>query len=177
MHNAIETNGLVFTPYLVDERAPYADAFIRGSFIGSDSSHKRANFIRSILEGIVFSFEDLMQIYQHNQHNFDTVISIGGGAQSSLWLQIQADIFNKKVASLRNEQTASLGATIIAAVGAGWYANLKDCTDVFVKTKKFYYPNADNISKYQKLYPIYHQVYQDTRDLSFHLIQFRRQNH
>ena len=50
MHNAIETNGLVFTPYLVDERAPYADAFIRGSFIGSDSSHKRADFIRSILE-------------------------------------------------------------------------------------------------------------------------------
>ena len=41
MHNAIETNGLVFTPYLVGERAPYADAFIRGSFIGSDSSHKR----------------------------------------------------------------------------------------------------------------------------------------
>ena len=26
MHNAIETNGSVFTPYLVDERAPYADA-------------------------------------------------------------------------------------------------------------------------------------------------------
>ena len=115
-----------------------------------------------------------MQIYQHNQHNFDTIISISGGAQSPLWLQIQADIFNKKVASLRNEQTASLGATIIAAVGAGWYANLKDCTDVFVKTKKFYYPNADNISKYQKLYPIYYQVYQHTRDLIFHLIQFRQ---
>lgn len=80
MHNAIETNGLVFTPYLVDERAPYADAFIRGSFIGSDSSHKRADFIRSIIEGIIFSFEDLMQIYQHNQHNFNTVISIGSGA-------------------------------------------------------------------------------------------------
>ena len=80
MHNAIETNGLVFTPYLVGERAPYADAFIRGSFIGLDSSHKRADFIRSILEGIIFSFEDLMQIYQHNQHNFDTVISIAGEA-------------------------------------------------------------------------------------------------
>lgn len=173
----VGANGLVFTPYLVGERAPYADAFIRGSFIGLDSSHKRADFIRSILEGIIFSFEDLMQIYQHNQHNFDTVISIGGGAQSPLWLQIQADIFNKKVASLMNEQTASLGATIIAAVGAGWYANFQDCTDVFVKTKKFYYPIADNVTKYQKLYPIYHQVYQHTRDLSFNLIQFRQQNH
>lgn len=78
------------------------------------------------------------------------------------------------MASLRNEQTASLGATIITAVGAGWYANLKDCTDVFVKTKKFYYPNADNVAKYQKLYQIYHQVYQNTRDLSFHLIQFQQ---
>lgn len=78
------------------------------------------------------------------------------------------------MASLRNEQTASLGATIITAVGAGWYANFQDCTDVFVKTKKFYYTIVNNVAKYQKLYPIYHQVYQDTRDLSFHLIQFQQ---
>ena len=37
----IGSNGLLFTPYLVGERTPHADANIRGSFIGLDSSHKK----------------------------------------------------------------------------------------------------------------------------------------
>src|SRR5699024_1631103 len=49
------SDGLLFTPYIAGERTPFADADIRGSFIGMDSSHKSKHFVRAILEGITFS--------------------------------------------------------------------------------------------------------------------------
>jgi len=50
----VGSNGLLFTPYLVGERTPHADANIRSSFIGIDSTHKQKHFVRSVLEGITF---------------------------------------------------------------------------------------------------------------------------
>ncbi|MCQ2569827.1 MAG: xylulokinase [Limosilactobacillus sp.] len=167
-------NGLLFTPYVVGERAPYADADIRGSFIGVDSMHTSADFVRAVMEGITFSFKDIMAIYQANNRDFDTVVAIGGGAKSELWLQMQADIFNKKVLALENEQGPGLGAAMIAAVGLGWFDSLQDCAKEFVHFGREYQPIPENVAKYQALYDIYHQVYKQTKSLSHQLLAFRR---
>jgi len=46
----IGANGLLFTPYLMGERTPYADSSIRGSFIGIDASHGREDFVRAAMD-------------------------------------------------------------------------------------------------------------------------------
>lgn len=169
-------NGLLFTPYVVGERAPYADADIRGSFIGVDSMQNRYDFVRAVMEGITFSFRDILNIYEQNGRDFDTVVAIGGGAKSDFWLQMQADIFNKKVVALTNEQGPGLGAAMIAAVGLGWFASLQDCAKEFVHFGKEYQPNPANVAKYDQLYDLYHQVYDQTKELSHGLLKFRREN-
>ena len=169
-------NGLLFTPYVVGERAPYADADIRGSFIGVDSMQNRYDFVRAVMEGITFSFRDILNIYEQNGRDFDTVVAIGGGAKSDFWLQMQADIFNKKVVALTNEQGPGLGAAMIAAVGLGWFVSLQDCAKKFVHFGKEYQPNPANVAKYDQLYDLYHQVYEQTKELSHGLLKFRREN-
>lgn len=67
---------------MVGERTPYADADIRGSFIGVDSMQDRYDFCRAVMEGITFSFRDILNIYDQNGQEFDTVVAIGGGAKS-----------------------------------------------------------------------------------------------
>ena len=69
----VGANGLVFTPYIVGERTPYADADIRGSFIGIDGTDTRSDFVRAVLEGIIYSFADIMDIFDENGQYFDTV--------------------------------------------------------------------------------------------------------
>ncbi|MDO1604964.1 xylulokinase [Lactobacillus sp. YT155] len=174
--STVGANGLVFTPYLSGERTPYADADIRGSFIGIDRMHKKNDFIRAVLEGIIFSFKDILDIFEEKDSNIDTVIAIGGGAKSELWLQIQADIFNKKVVTLKNEQGPGLGAAMIAANGVGWFDTLQDAVDAFVSYDKVYEPKADNCADYAKMYQIYHQVYSQTEKLSHELMDYRRSN-
>ena len=38
------------------------------------------------------------------------ITSIGGGAKSSFWLQMQADIFNATIRKLKHEEGPSMGA-------------------------------------------------------------------
>lgn len=175
-NSTIGARGLMFTPYIVGERTPYADAKIRGSFIGVDSNQNRADFVRAVLEGIIFSFKDILAIYETNGKNFKELISIGGGAKSELWLQIQADVFNKPVVRLASEQGPGLGAAMIAAVGLGWFADFEACADQFITRQKVYQPVTQNVEKYQRLYEVYHQIYGQTKDLTQQLLAIQEAN-
>lgn len=175
-NSPIGANGLMFAPYIVGERAPYADADIRGSFIGIDSIHKRSDFVRAVLEGIIFSFEDILEKYREKGNDFDTIVAIGGGAKNELWQQIQADIFNVKVVTLENEQGPGLGAAMLAAVGLGWFKNLQECAKSFVNFKDVLLPHKDNVAKYKKLHKIYQKIYPATKEITHSLVEYRREN-
>lgn len=170
----VGSNGLVFTPYLVGERTPYADSVIRGSFIGMDASHKRIDFARAVLEGITFSLNESIEIFRENGKNIDTVISIGGGAKNPHWLQMQADIFDVEILKLESEQGPGMGAAMLAAYGCGWFNSLEECADRFVQVSETYSPNAENVKKYKELFKIYKDVYKDTKSLNENLLKFRK---
>ncbi|MFD1030115.1 xylulokinase [Metaplanococcus flavidus] len=168
------SNGLLFTPYLVGERTPHADAAIRASFIGMDSSHQRKDFARAVLEGITFSMNESIEIFRANGKHIDTIVSIGGGAQNEDWLQMQADIFNAKIVRLRSEQGPGMGAAILAAFGCGWFESLQACADVFLEEDKEFLPDASNVERYEKLFAVYTEVYEQTKGLNEKLAAFRK---
>lgn len=167
------SDGLLFTPYLVGERTPHADANIRGSFIGMDGAHQKKHFVRAVMEGITFSLQESIEIFRQAGKTVDTIISIGGGAKSALWLQMQADIFNADVVQLENEQGPGMGAAMLAAYGSGWFGSLEECAEVFIKRSSVYSPIADNVKVYADLFQIYKSVYGQTKPINDRLVPFR----
>jgi xylulokinase len=162
----IGSNNLLFTPYLLGERTPYADSQIRGSFVGIDVNHTRLHFTRAVLEGITFSLKDSMKIMQNSAgKQFKRIVSIGGGARNRHWLQMQADIFDSTILTLKAEQCPSLGAAMIAAVGKGWYEDFKSCADKFVIFDNTFYPVQKHVEKYKKNYELYKRVYPATKSI------------
>ncbi|WP_298825950.1 xylulokinase [uncultured Planococcus sp.] len=168
------SNGLLFTPYLVGERTPHADASIRGSFIGMDGSHRRTDFARAVLEGITFSLNESISIFRESGKTIDTIVSIGGGAQNEDWLQMQADVFDAKIVRLTSEQGPGMGAAMLAAFGCSWFESLQQCADAFLHEDKSYFPIEENVRTYRKLFSIYQEVYKKTRDLNSKLLEFRK---
>lgn len=166
----VGAHGLLFTPYIVGERTPYADAKVRGSFVGVDARQTRGDFVRAVLEGITFSFKDILDIYQQNGKAFSQLVSIGGGAKSPLWLQIQADIFNTPIVRLQSEQGPGLGASMLAAVGLGWFTDLAACAEQFVHVKQVYQPDPVSAAQYAKLHALYQQVYPATAPITAGLL-------
>ena len=130
------SDGLLFAPYIVGERTPYADSKVRGSFTRIDTTHTRAHFARAVLEGITFSLRDSMELMSElTAKKFDKILSVGGGSKNKDWLQMQADIFDTEIITLTTEQGPGLGAAMMAAVGAGWFEDLKECAKTFVHYK------------------------------------------
>lgn len=166
----IGSNGLIFTPYIMGERTPYVDSQIRASFIGMDASHTFMDFTRSVLEGITFSLKDSQTLMESIAgKTFDEIISVGGGAKSDTWLQMQADIFNSRVRTLKAEQGPGLGAAMIAAMGIHWFNSIEECVKVFVHYENDFLPNSTNVKLYSKFYSIYTKVYKNTKEICHQL--------
>lgn len=166
-------SGLLFTPYLVGERTPHADAAIRASFVGMDASHRLAHFTRAVVEGITFSLKESLDILRGAGHDIRSLVSIGGGAKNEHWLQMQADIFDADIHRLESEQGPALGAAMLAACGCGWFATLQQCAERFIKRSKTFRPRAGERDVYERLFPLYRRVYADTRELNEALAAFR----
>ena len=160
------SDGLLFATYIVGERTPYADSKVRGSFTRIDTTHTRAHFARAVLEGITFSLRDSMELMSElTAKKFDKILSVGGGSKNKDWLQMQADIFDTEIITLTTEQGPGLGAAMMAAVGTGWFEDLKECAKTFVHYKSGISPVKENVLKYNAAYESYKKVYGATKDL------------
>ncbi|MGY4688632.1 xylulokinase [Salibacterium sp. K-3] len=166
-------NGLLFTPYLDGERTPHADADIRASFIGMDSSHSKKDVVRSVMEGITFSLKESVEIMREHGREVSSIISIGGGAKNDTWLQMQADIFDADIIKLESEQGPGVGAAMLAAYGSGVFADLEECSEAFIKPDRVFYPDAERKDVYRELFALYQEVYEQTKDLNKKLTSFR----
>ncbi|MBT2732454.1 xylulokinase [Carnobacterium sp. ISL-102] len=161
----VGSDGLYFTPYIVGERTPYVDSKVRGTFIGIDANHTKNHFTRAVLEGITYSLKDSQILMEKKSgKSFNKVVSVGGGAKNSDWLQMQADIFDATIVTMSTEQGPAMGASMIAAVGVGWFADLEKCAEKVVSYKKEIFPIPENVEKYKIFYKKYNEIYPSTKD-------------
>ena len=120
--------------------------------MGSIASHERKHFVRAIIEGITFSLNESIDIFRANGKRIDEIVSIGGGAKSNIWLQLQADIFNVNITKLSNEQGPAMGAAMLAAYGSGWFSSLQECAEVFLEKELVFTPIPENVKRYEDIY-------------------------
>jgi len=154
------SDGLFFLPYLCGVMNPYWDISAKGTFVGLSNSHTRGHMYRSILEGI--AFEQLFAINAVEKSNGTKVtnlVVIGGGAASSLWLSILADITKRNICLPENTEASSLGAAISAAVSIGWYPTFEEAAGKMSRVKKIIKPNLQTNKKYQQLFLSYKKIY------------------
>ena len=90
---------------------------------------------------------------------------MGGGAKSSLWNQIKADITGVDILIPENTETALLGAAIIAGVSVGVYKDYNEAIKKIIRIKKRYKPNPDNKEIYKNTYQKYNDLYKKVEAL------------
>jgi xylulokinase len=114
-------NGLLFMPYLVGERTPHMDPQARGMFLGFTASHGRAEMVRAVMEGVALGCYDAFSVLTEIGARPERIVMAGGGARSSLWRQIVADVFSLPVLPLETAEQAALGAVLLAGSGIGLF--------------------------------------------------------
>ncbi len=160
------SGGMIYLPYLSGERTPHMDPEAKGMFFGLKLNQDRSCMIRSVMEGVVFSLKDSLEIFGQIGLSGDHIIASGGGASSEVWLQIQADILEKEMKVCAVKEQACLGACIMAGIGAGLFENAAGAAERFVTFKdRHYEPRKEYEQMYREQYYIYRKLYENTKEL------------
>jgi len=153
-------DGLIYLPYLMGERTPHLDPYAKGVFFGISAKHGRNEMIRSVMEGVAYSLRDCLEIIKGMGVEVKQVRASGGGARSSLWRQMQADIFNTSISTINSNEGPALGAAILAGVGAGIYSNVPEACEAIIKLTNTQEPIEENVRVYNQYYEVYAELYQ-----------------
>jgi xylulokinase len=153
------SNGLLFLPYLLGERTPYADPDARGAFIGLTLRHDKAAMTRAVLEGVSFALRDSLEMMKQLGIPLSEIRVTGGGAKSNVWRQIIADVMGMEVLSLTVDEGPAYGAALLAGVGAGLYPSIETACERFIRTKDRILPNPERQQRYNECYDMYRQMY------------------
>jgi sugar (pentulose or hexulose) kinase len=136
----IGAEGVTFLPYLSDSGiiAPVLDRSARAGFAGLSPRHGRPQLLRAVFEGVAFSLADLLDRLRFDG---DAVVLVGGGAKSSLWPRMIADLAGRSVHVPDGSEFGARGAALLAATAAGRFRTVADAAALVPPTRAVFEPD------------------------------------
>jgi xylulokinase len=156
--------GLLFLPYLSGERTPHLDPKARGAFFGLTTRHTIAHMTRAVMEGVVLSLKDSLGIMRDLGVPVKEIRATGGGARSTLWRQLQADIYGLPVRRTVSDEGPAYGAALLAGVAPGVYGNVGEATSVVELREEVTEPDEERSKAYQEYYQVYRSLYPSQKE-------------
>jgi sugar (pentulose or hexulose) kinase len=150
--------GLMLVPYWNSAMNPYWDASASGIVAGWRGYHRPEHLYLAILEGIGYELRlAISGVESALPAPIEYLIATGGGAQSSLWLQIIADITGKPVYLSHTVETAALGAGILAASAVGLYPDIGTAAERMTAIQP--HPTLPDLASHASYSHLYEEVY------------------
>jgi xylulokinase len=152
------SDGLIVLPHFSGMNSPDVNPEAKGVFWGISTAHRKAHFIRAILEAVAFALRDNLDLLAQSGIDCREITSLGGGARSRLWLQIKADMLQQRIKTMLCEETTSLGTAVLAATGTGSFTNLEAAIAAMVHPAATISPNTHNREVYDTAFRKYREL-------------------
>jgi xylulokinase len=153
------SDGAIWLPYLMGERTPHLDPKARAAFVGLTASHTHGHAARAVMEGVAFSLRDSFEIFRELGAPMETIRLGGGGAQSPLWRQIQADVYGQPIETIHVDEGAAFGAAILAGVGVGAWASVDEACEKAIRVAERIEPDPEAVAVLDRNYKAYKLLY------------------
>jgi xylulokinase len=151
---------LFFLPHLAGERTPHMDPQATGAFVGLTLRHNREHVTRAVMEGVVFALRQGLDLMVELGVPVERIVASGGATAHPLWLQLQADIFNRPIYRTATIEAAAVGAALLAGVGAGFYPDvLEACRRTVTWREEVIAPAGENVTRYEEGYRTFCRLY------------------
>ncbi len=147
-----DEQSILFLPFLYGSNDnPQAKA----CFIGLESSHTRAQIVRAVLEGIVFSHRVHIDRLLANRDRPEAIRLAGGAANNRTWSQMFADVIGLPVEIIDTKELGALGCAMAASVASGVYRDLQEAARHMVRVKERLEPDPQKKSAYDRKYSLF----------------------
>lgn len=147
-------DGLILLPHLAGAVSPVAAPHARGAARGLTLAHTRGHVARAIMESVAFLLKDNANALTALGMELKTVRALGGGAKSSLWAQIKADVLNLPVSVGKCDEPVALGAAVLGAAEAGAFASAAEAGAALAGEARVFTPGK-NVERYEECFREY----------------------
>ncbi|MDR1582038.1 MAG: carbohydrate kinase [Prevotellaceae bacterium] len=157
--NTKPTSQVLFLPFLYGCN----NGNLKSGFFGLDAAHGRAEMLRAIFEGVIFSH------YQHIERllkfrTFPEIIRLTGGvARNPVWCQMFADCIGIPVETPVGSELGALGTAMAATVATKYHADFQQAVNAMTAINKRYEPNPEYTAVYQEKYQAYRNLIEKLR--------------
>ena len=152
--------GVLFHPYLngTGVLAPVYEPRARGRLSGLGLEHTRWDILRAIYEGLAFAVADCMELLPAFA---EPITLLGGGAQSTAWRRIVADVTGRSFAPAGAAEPGALGVALLAGMAAGWWHSLDAAVAACCKRGDPVLPDPSAHSEYRPRLERYRRLRRD----------------
>ena len=144
-----------FHPYLYGSRL---GAAMRAGFYGVAGWHSEGHLLRALFEGVAFEHRRHIEVLRDAGIRFDSAILSGGGARSTVWPQMFADVLAIPISVSACSETGALGAAIAAGVGVGLFASLDEGVGAMTRQGAGLSPDATMVRHYRERYDTFGMI-------------------
>ena len=153
-------DGLLVLPYWTGALTPYWDHNARGVILGLTGIHGKSHVYRALLEGIAFEQRLLTEGAEAVlADSVERLVVLGGGSRSPVWCQIIADVLRRPIDIVREAESTSLGAGMLAAAALGLHGSIEDAAVAMSGTSRRHEPNERTADRYDVLFSVYRDIY------------------
>jgi xylulokinase len=149
----------LFVPHLGGRVCP-AQPDLLGAWAGLTWNHGLPHLYRAVLEGVALEYA----VYQEGLRGLYKGLKVkelrvtGGGAQSTLWNRIKADVLQTPIRRVSRDEGAPLGAAMLAGYGVGVLRSLPEAAREWISLAEVTRPRrslaahaARRLSRYKSL--------------------------
>jgi sugar (pentulose or hexulose) kinase len=165
------SRGLLLLPYFEGERTPNVPDGTGVWFGVNHKTFEAGHFARAAMEGVTLGMNYGLRRLAELGVKPTQIRATGGGAKSSVWRQIMADVFNAEVVTLKVSEGAAYGAALQALwcwrLQQGEKVSISDLTDRFVElnTGETTQPDTKRAAAYCELQEIQDNMSVSLRDV------------
>ena len=159
------SSGVLFLPWLTGSMTPVEDGRVRGGFLNLSLTTTREHLARAVLEGVAFNLRWVQErVARFARRDISRIKFYGGGALSSAWAQIFADVLQCPVEQLRDPEFA--GSRGVALLG---FHRLGDITlediESRVPVEAVFLPRQAAAMRYDEMFEQFVRVFRRNRDI------------
>ena len=157
----IGSKNLITLPYFSGERTPIQNPNACGIIFGLNLTHKREDIYRSIIEGISYGANHIIETFIDTGFKPRQLFAVGGGVKNKIWINSVSNISGLNQEVKLNTIGAAYGNSFLSALAIGEVQ--RSDIDLWNPKEETIYsiPNK----KYSEMYDLYKSIYNQTYNL------------
>ena len=155
----VGSNGVIFHPYMAGARSVLDNPYAKGAFLGLSLTNTRSDMLRSVVEGIGFNLNLILQSIRDTGVTVTRMPIVGGLGNGAVVRQIFADIMDVELVTHENmDVSTAVGAAVLGGIALGLYEN-ESTVERFIRVKDVTRPIPENVEKYRQIAALFRELY------------------